>query len=331
MTTQLFSTYSQGENRVTATFIAVLQRLSLPIMDRILGELLGEREDNFNLVSFILLPKGSESDLDARIDTGHGVWFETKIKPSAVRLNQIRNHMKKVGADEKLVVLTPDDEKPTVLDSSRLREDHRNRIAWASFTKLNNVAQKILNGKEHSPSESEAFLLREFSAFLQQEGLITIPSEDRVIVVSAGFAWPRYKDKSIYGDIRRPNWKPSDHLAFYTGGEIKSIVPRIRSTVSPINVMTEEEVMVLEDHQQKVISELTDNPGGSEDFNNSLRMLFLTGPEDSDTINLQGGPIVNDKTSDKTGKWVPWMFGGVRYVTLESLKNARYTSELVLC
>ena len=28
MTTPLFSTYTQGENRVTATFLAVLQRLS---------------------------------------------------------------------------------------------------------------------------------------------------------------------------------------------------------------------------------------------------------------------------------------------------------------
>ena len=82
MTTPLFSTYSQGENRVTATFIAVLQRLSLPIMDRILGELLGEREENFNLVTFVNQPQGIESTPDAKIDTGHGVWFETKIELS---------------------------------------------------------------------------------------------------------------------------------------------------------------------------------------------------------------------------------------------------------
>jgi hypothetical protein len=30
MTTSLFSTYRQGENRVTSTFLAVLERLSLP-------------------------------------------------------------------------------------------------------------------------------------------------------------------------------------------------------------------------------------------------------------------------------------------------------------
>ena len=331
MTTPLFSTYSQGENRVTATFIAVLQRLSLPIMDRILGELLGEQEETFNLITFINQPQGIESTPDAKIDTGHGIWFETKIAPNAVSLDQTRRHMKAVGTDEKLVVLTPDDEKPAVLDSPKLSGDYRSKIAWASFNTLDDVVKDIFEDKQTTPSEFESYLLGEFSAFLQEEGLITIPSEDRVIVVAAGFAWPRYNDRSVYGDIRRPNWKPSAHLAFYTRGEIKPFVPIIKSTVSPINIMNKEDVEVLENYQKKVVRKLIDNAIGDEDFNHPLRMLFLTGPEDNDTVTLEGGPIVNDKTSDKTGKRVPWMFGGVRYVTLESLKNARYTSDLVHC
>ena len=42
MTTNLFSTFRQGENRVTSTFMAVLQRLSLPNIDRILQALLDD-------------------------------------------------------------------------------------------------------------------------------------------------------------------------------------------------------------------------------------------------------------------------------------------------
>ena len=331
MATPLFSTYSQGENRVTATFIAVLQRLSLPIMDRILGELLGEQEENFNLVTFVNQPQGIESTPDAKIDTGHGVWFETKIEPNSVSLDQVRRHMKSVGTDEKLVVLTPDDEKPAALDSTKLRGTYRNRIVWASFNTLDDVMKDIIEDKATAPSEFESYLLGELSAFLQQEGLITIPSEDRVIVVTAGLAWPRYNDKSVLGDIRRPNWKPSAHLAFYTGGEIKPIVPRIKSTVSPINIRNQEEVKVLDNNQREVVKHLIDNAGRVEDFNHSLRMLFLSGPQDDDTLILEDGAIINDKTSDNTGKRVPWMYGGVRYVTLESLENARYTSELVTC
>ena len=48
MTTPLFSTYRQGENRVTASFLAVLERLSLPNMDRILQDLVGERYSQYH-------------------------------------------------------------------------------------------------------------------------------------------------------------------------------------------------------------------------------------------------------------------------------------------
>lgn len=99
MITPLFSIYSQGENRVTATFIAMLQRLSLPNMDRILGELLGEREENFSLVSFVNQPQGDGSTPDAKIETGHSVWLETKITPGAVLVKQIKNHLKSLRGD----------------------------------------------------------------------------------------------------------------------------------------------------------------------------------------------------------------------------------------
>ena len=65
MTTPLFSTYSQGENRVTATFLAVLERLSWPKMSRIIGALLGD--ENFRLVTFINQPSGVESRLTPRL------------------------------------------------------------------------------------------------------------------------------------------------------------------------------------------------------------------------------------------------------------------------
>ncbi|HYT92862.1 MAG TPA: hypothetical protein VEL76_29365, partial [Gemmataceae bacterium] len=45
----IFSTYRQGENRVTASILAVLRSLVLPRIEFILGALLGEE---FTLVSF---------------------------------------------------------------------------------------------------------------------------------------------------------------------------------------------------------------------------------------------------------------------------------------
>ena len=81
MTTPLFSTYRQGENRITATLLAVLQRLSLPNIDRILQALL--EDTAFSLVTFDNQPKGKESTPDARIGTGSAIWVETKTARNA--------------------------------------------------------------------------------------------------------------------------------------------------------------------------------------------------------------------------------------------------------
>src|SRR6266508_3042773 len=50
----LFSTYCQGENRVTASLLAVLSRLGTNLTERVLGALLDEPE--LSLVSFTPLP-----------------------------------------------------------------------------------------------------------------------------------------------------------------------------------------------------------------------------------------------------------------------------------
>lgn len=119
-------------------------------------------------------------------------------------------------------------------------------------------------------------------------------------------------------------------MAFYTEYEIKNIVPKIKSVANPINIRNDEEVNILSDYQRQVIKDLLDNRAPHEELDDPLMMLFLSGPEDKETIKLPK-PIEVDTINDKTGKRVPLMFGGVRYVTLESLKNARYTSELVFC
>ena len=231
-------------------------------MSRILGALLDE--EDFSLVTFINQPKGDGTRPDARIKTGQGLWIETKKNRDEVRLDQIRGHLKAVCGDERLLVLTPDDAQPKSLD--RLSKEHQERVVWSNFSKLDNIVAKILEDKQSPPSEMEAFLLREFSTFLHKEGL-AISSKERVMVVSAGKAWPRYYNKAVMGDIRKPNWNPSDHLAFYTGFEIKAFVPRIKSASNPINITIDGEVEEnLDEHQRQVVRKLLDNRYKGEEF-----------------------------------------------------------------
>ena len=92
MTTSLFSTFRGGENRVTGTFMAVLERLSLPNINRILGALI--EDGDFNLVSFQNQPKRKHSIPDAVIGTGQSVVIETKTSPNALYSNQVERELK---------------------------------------------------------------------------------------------------------------------------------------------------------------------------------------------------------------------------------------------
>ena len=336
MTTNLFSTYRQGENRVTATFMAILQRLSLPNMHRILRALLGD--DSFSLVTFENQPKGKASTPDAKIRTGPTVWIETKTERGSLTLRQVKDHLKSVSAGEKLLLLTPDDSEPSWLDDlNRCAEDKE--VVWSNFIALFEIIGEILDDKDEPPSEREAFLLREFVSMLEQEGL-TIAPQDRVIVVPAGHAWEMYKSLSVYRRSRDIRYRPSDHMAFYRDGKIQKLVPRIRSVAESLNLTLSEQRAALcgteadedarrrKEHAEKAWRRIEEKQRRQE-FDNQFMVFFLSGPDDSETIRLCE-PIINN-VEDRNGKPWPFVYGRVRYVTLESLEKARYTKKLQLC
>ena len=323
MTTPLFSTYRQGENRITATLLAVLQRLSLPNIDRILQALL--EDTAFSLVTFDNQPRGKESTPDARIGTGSAIWVETKTARNAVRGHQVKSHLNSLRPRENLLLLTPDDEVPAGLDD---------RVAWSNFRTLAGAVEDILGDESEPPSEKEAFLLREFILMLRQDGLLD-SAEPRVMVLGARFAWPMYERLSVYRcSTNKPmqSLRDSDHMAFYVGGKIQPLVPRIKSVVESIDMAQPEQFESLEDSQKRLAKELReriDCQKQGHEFGQAFKVMFLSGPSDDETIKLEK-PIVNDK-KDKNRKPTPFTFGQPRYVTLKSLEEASRTSELELC
>lgn len=238
MTTPLFSTYRQGENRVTATLLAVLQRLSQPNMDRILRTLLGE--DTFSLVSFQNQPRAKQSVPDAVI-RGATIWVETKTARDAVGRSQIERHLKVVSGDQKLLVLTPDDDRPTELDEI---EDSEDRVAWSNFSTLHEVIRDILSDDEEPPSEREAFLLNELVLMLRHDGVLGRPAN--VAVVAASSAWQMYRELPVYRcALALPLRTGIDYMAFYSGGEIKRVVPRVKAVVESLNLTDEESINLI--------------------------------------------------------------------------------------
>jgi hypothetical protein len=302
--------------------MAVLQRLSLPSIDRILGALL--EDTAFSLVTFVNQPQGKRSTPDAKIQTGHSIVIETKTSRGAVNPDQIKAHLKSLRDGETLLLLTPDDDKP---------KDLHDGIAWANFMTLSEAIGEILDDEDTPPSEREAFLLREFTAMLREDGLIGSP-KSRVTVVAARFAWPVYWEYSVYTCLPDRSFQPSEYMAFYANGEIQQLVPRIKSVIAPIDMTQPEQFDSLDGYQKELAEELlekTKSPGKlqNDEFFRPHKVMFLTGPKDSETVKLKG-PITNDK-KDKNGNPAPFTYGKARYVTLESLLKASNTSELELC
>lgn len=329
MPSPLFSTYTHGENRVTSTFIAVLQHINNQLAEDILETLTDESD--LSLVSFDNQVTGVDSVPDAAIRSSTELWFETKTSRDAVDKEQLENHLHALEQDaaelQRLIVLTPDARFP-----DEIAEMDDERIVWANFNTLIDAIETVLErdvGNTEAgtsvPTEREAFLLRELSRFLYDEDLVS-GKEDRVLVVAARRAWPEYLEHGLYFCQANRSFRPVEHLAFYTNGEIKTAVPSVMSAVESIE-FTEETVRKHPDLSQTQREQLLEaviwlREEGSERHEETGKVLFLR-----DDVEL-GRPVQNDKTASDSDRTVAFVQGH-RYVSLSKLRdNVEYTTEL---
>lgn len=311
----IFSTYSTGENRVTASILAVLRSLSLDRIQRLLGALLEQSE--FELIRFENQPsKGGTGVPDGIIQSSIRLLIETKTVRNAVGLDQIRRHLKRLDyAHESialLLVLTPDDFRPLVLD--KLKDQ---RVVWTSFSAIDQAIDEILSDHTEVVSEREEFLLRELQKMLTDEGLLTNAND--VAVVAARNAWPEYNEFHAY--VCQPN-RPFQHvirLGFYSKGVIYPLVPKILSSHEEVEMTRNAHSGEL----KRLVNFLLDSNLRIE--GQKYKVLFLSAPDSPDTLVLPQ-PIPNDKLS-KTGKPTAFTMGQ-RYVSAAELLKAKTTSDL---
>lgn len=316
MPTNIFSTYSTAENRVTASILAVLQSLALSRIDRLLNALL--QSTDFTLVQFAnQLSKGGAGVPDARILSSNCLLIETKTARNAVNDKQLRRHLARLDvsqeANRKLLVLTPDDRQPTAIDGIG-----DPRLAWASFSYLDQAIEELLSDPHEVVSEREAFLLRELQAMLLREQLIGATND--VVVVAAREAWPEYLKYHAYICQPERSFQKSQWIAFYADSEIKPVVARILDVHEDIEFSPDQLSGDLQALAAVLLQETTRKLGMH------YKIMFLSAPDASETIKL-AGPIPNDVRA-ASGR--PWAFVlGQRYVDLNALKNAKATSDLV--
>lgn len=329
MSNPLFSTYTQGENRVTSTIIAVLEHVNNQLAEDVLEALADESD--LSLVAFDNQVTGVDSVPDAAIKSSTALWFETKTNRGAVDKEQLENHLHALDENaaelQRLIVLTPDTRLP-----DEVAEIEDERIVWADFDTLIDTIETVLERNAGNaeatlsvPTEREAFLLRELSRFLYAEDLVS-GKEDRVLVVAARKAWPEYREYGLYFCQANRSFKPVDHLAFYTDGEIKTPIPAVTGAIESIE-LTEEAVQNHSDLSQSKREQLFDavtrfRKEGSERHGETEKVVFL-----QDGIELDRS-VRNDKTASDSNRAVAFVQGH-RYVSFAKLReNPVYTTEL---
>ncbi len=311
----IFSTYSTGENRVTASFLAVLRALSLDRMQRLLGNLM--EQSDFELIRFENQPsKGGAGVPDALIHSSIRLLVETKIARNTVNLPQLKRHLARLDeaseATALLLVLTPDDSRPQEIDATKDQ-----RVVWASFSMLDQAIDEILDDKYEVVSEREAYLLRQLQSMLTNEGLLANPND--VVIVAARSAWPDYQDFHAY--VCQPNrpFQLVARMGFYSKGTIYPLVPKILAIHDEVQMRTGAHKGLL----GKLVDHLVST--GKRIEGNSYKVMMLSAPDSPETLKLDK-PIANDKRS-KSGKPTAFTMGQ-RYVSTHALLHATTTSDL---
>ena len=322
----LFSTFSQGENRVTGSMIAVFERLDLETLRTVLAAACGDAE--MQLVRFELQPrsKAGPSVPDARISGSFDYLFETKTTFDAISSpNQVLKHLKAFSGrpevDERLFVVTPDAVVPAAV--SQIKDS---RVVWFSFKTLDQAILDVLHD-ENTPEEErlvlrtdERALLREFHAFLSEERLL---GREDTIIVAAGWAYGFYQDTGTYV-CQSGRFRPGrTHLGFYRSKQIEQEIPRIEYQEDGV-LFTRAEAAKRRrsnsDHQRQIAELIERGLSQGTHVDGATHQVFLLSPLGSpDTVVLQQAI-----THDRPGPWLRQH----RYVYLEILREAQTTDDL---
>jgi hypothetical protein len=355
MPNPLFSRYSQGENRVTASILAVFERISFALVERILQILCEEPNVPLLEIRNQIRLQGADGVPDGAIQASFAYWIETKVFPDKVDSAQLKRHLDSLlqqpntdVSKKRLIVLTPDYAEPEAIKNM-----DSDLVVWASFNDLYAAIAEVTTTAENTetgeswltsnvspPSEQERFLLRELVQMFFAERLVNSGKSDAVLIVPARSAIEDYRNFSVY--VCQPNrsFQPVEHMGFYHNGVIdKHIAKILHDPVEEID-LSEEAIEVASESTSETQSKLTPEiqakllelvielkTQNSPRYRGKFKVLFLSPHDSPDTIKLTQD-IKND-LRNAAGR--PYAFTqGQRYVPLSTLKkNPATTTELL--
>lgn len=320
MNSSIFSTFSQGENRITSQFFEVLFQLSYSTSNKIIRFILDnekfdvvEKKNQYKTDKYSSVP-------DYMIRSKFNILVETKNKSGLINEKQIKEHIKvledEVCGNDYLLVLTPDGERPPLLD--KVGDD---RICWCSFESIYDfIDSEILNNSSIFVSEHEVYLLKHIMQFFREENLCKVVKKEVVIVAAKG-AWPEYEKFSAYICPVNRNFSNIEYIAFYAGNEIKPCVAKILKHYSRVDFSAGS------DNGDSKLNELVGRISveGNFDRSGNFQQIFILSDKSSEDTFLLSAPLENDCVKD--GKRVAAV-QKFMYTTLKALESSRTISDL---
>ena len=315
----LFSTYRQGENRVTASVLAVFERVDLSLVERLLGAASGESD--LEMVSFRNQVAAPDSIPDASIAAHFRYLFEVKTTGEAVDGRQLRGHLNSLTGhgDERLFVVTPDLDEPDQVRALRTDDEP---VSWVGFASLAQAIDEALSEPGGTVSEREAFLLRELVQLFEADGLLRAPED--VVVVAAGRAYGVYQRHGLYTCQAGRSFR--GHIArigFYTAKAIQPEVPTIlwRRDAVDISRESSEQLAGSEDLAEREAGKalLAAIESGDLDTGWEGQVFLLSARSDERTLVL-ARPVAHHGRSGWTQNQ--------RYISSDALRVAATTDDL---
>lgn len=319
MPSSLFSTFRQGENRVTATMLAVFQRLDVSRLERLLGAAMGE--SSLQLVTFDNQP--SVHDVpgvpDGRIAGSFALWIETKTAANSVDEAQLRRHCghfsDRNDIFERLLVITPDVDEPAVI--SRIGDP---RVVWFSFRDLSDAIDDLMSDDAEVIAEREALLLRELQNMLEEDGLLALPQD--TVVVAARTAYGEYLKYGAY--LCQPNRAfraGTRYLGFYRHKKIEPELARILKVWHdlPMSHETVEQLSEGDEFDQRVARLIQTLRDDGVRTGHSYKVMLLSPADDDDTLRRET-PLRHVDS----GAWTQ----GQRYARSDAILTAETTADL---
>ena len=326
--TGIFSRYSQGENRVTASITAVLRVLSLPAFSYVVEGFFSEA--NTDLIMITDQPSRNGKGIpDAIIASSFMVIVEAKMPGNGFNRKQMEGHANRLRVDEShskrvLIFLTDKDDEPD-FTAWKSEQSDRDLFRHVSFAQLYDTLDSLVQNGAIALSDTEEFLLKNLLLMFEAEGLLGRPED--TVVVAAGDTYEANIKYGVYICQPGRSFRDVEHIGFYKDGEIKPMFLCVGSARRGREV---------------VLSDLRNDKASAEDkkladiIDAYLTDLgwadvpFFQGPFQvfqGEVLDI-GRSVENDLTARNSARRVAYT-QGQRYAELKKIKAAPTTSKLV--